>query len=150
MRDEWTPLFRKIKSRLDSDGRRKLLGRMIGDVLAVTLKNFGAIGLNRPEPWSFLTPDYARRVKRPFATLDLKTPTGKFKKRSYDKLKTGFLTDVSQSRATLTNTVLYADVHQFGLGNNPPRPYYPVTADGYFTPFMEQRLLDIVHAHFSV
>lgn len=148
--DGWSPLLRRIKGKVSANGRRILLTRMINDVLRVTKGNFGPTGIDRPEPWVFLTPDYTRRVGRPFATLDLKTPKGKFRKSEYQKLKTSFLTNVGVNSATLTNTVPYADAHQLGEGNMPRRPFYPVTPDGYLTSFAENRLEQIVDKFFTI
>ena len=122
---------------------------MIGDVLRQTKLNFGPTGVDRPEPWSFLTPDYSKRVNRPYATLDLKTPRGKFNKTQFDKLKMAFLTTVTENSASLTNTAPHADYHQLGEGNNPRRAFYPVTIDDRLTAMQEARLEQIVREHFQ-
>ena len=86
--------------------------------------NFGASGMFRPMQWAKLSPRYARKVGRDYATLNV---TGRLrgairKTASEDKGK------VSVSRADCD----YAIAHQFGYEKNnlPPRPYFPINTDG--------------------
>ena len=68
------------------------------------------------------------------------------------RLREGFVHAVTEDSASLTNTVEYADQHQFGAKykNLPARPYYPVTPGGdALTPFAEARLKEIVEQHFQ-
>ena len=142
--DEWTPLFGALESRVNSDGARNLLFQLIGDVYDVTVLNLGDTGIARPEEWAPLTTNYAAEYHD-----GNRTPTLILS----GELRNGFVVDFDESSATLTNTVPYADKHQFGdpIKGLPSRPFYPVDESGMnFTPFMENRLSDIVDKHFSV
>ncbi len=144
LKDEWSGLFSELESRVSAQGRTRLLFQLIGDVQDVTMLNFGATGLARPEEWSSLTSSYAREFHDGNTTPTLILS---------GELLNGFVHEVTSEYATLTNTVTYATDHQFGVAyrNLPARPFYPVDESGAsFTSFMEDRLLAIVDSHFSV
>ena len=144
IQDGWTPLFKELEQRLSSSGRRSLLAQMIGDVVDVTVLNFGSSGLARPSEWSSLTSKYAKEYHDGDQTPTLELSGA---------LKEGFVWEIGDTVATLTNSVQYADAHQFGVSEImlPARPFYPVNEDGTeFTPFMEERLLAIINQHFAV
>jgi len=142
-RDEWSPLLQSLKDKVSSQGRRKLLFQMIGDIYDITILNFGNEGLARPQPWQDLTERYAREKKQGDRTPNL-ILTG--------ALKSGFVHEVSGDSASITNMVEYADQHQFGAAykNLPARPYYPVDESGLnLTPYAEGRQMEIVQEHFK-
>lgn len=142
--DQWTPLFGALESRVSSQGRTRLLFNMIADVYEVTYANFGAAGQARPSDWPALRFGYAQEKHGGDQTPTL-ILTG--------ALRDGFVHEVTDKYATLTNTVEYADDHQFGVTYKklPARPYYPVDESGLnFTPYMEARLSSIVENHFRV
>ena len=141
--DQWTPFFEELESRVNHDGRRRLLHQLIGDVYDVTVLNFGPDGLARPEEWESLTQRYARERHGGDQTPTL-ILTG--------ELKAGFVVELSDSSATLTNTIDYADLHQFGnsYAKLPARPFYPIDENGNLTPYMEARLYAIVEEHFQI
>ena len=144
VKDEWSALFKSLEQRVSSSGRRSLLAQMIGDVVDVTVLNFGESGIARPSEWPSLTSKYATEYHDGDQTPTLILSGA---------LKEGFVWEISDTHAALTNSVEYADDHQFGDSNRmlPARPYYPVNEDGSeFTPFMEERLLAIVNQHFQV
>lgn len=142
--DQWTPLFTELESRVNNEGSRKLLFQMIGDVRDVTVLNIGESEIARPEVWPPLKQRYANKYHGGDTTPTL-VLTG--------ALKEGFVVEVNSKTATLTNTVPYATAHQFGVAykNLPPRPFYPVDANGLtFTDYMQSRLNAIVEGHFAV
>ena len=142
--DQWSPLFKELEQRISSSGRRSLLAQMIGDVVDVTVLNFGESGLARPSEWPSLTSKYAKEYHDGDQTPTLILSGA---------LKEGFVWEIGDTSATLTNSVEYADDHQFGDSSRmlPARPFYPVNEDGSeFIPFMQERLLAIVNQHFAV
>ena len=141
--DQWTPLFNEIESRVNQDGRRKLLMRLIGDVYDVTVLNFGETGIARPKKWKDLNEKYAKEKHE-----GNRTPTLILK----GDLKEGFEVEFNSEFATLTNNVPYATEHQFGepYKNLPARPFYPVDENGLtFTTEMVSRLQGVFESHFE-
>lgn len=86
--------------------------------------NFGPTGSYRPNEWPPLSPAYAKKVGRTYATLYVS-----------GRLMNGVLLDASNSPDSMRvvaedSNVPYATVHQYGGGNNiPRRGYFPMTAD---------------------
>jgi phage gpG-like protein len=141
LQDDWTPLFATLEKKVSATGRSRLLSVMISDVYEVTYANFGTSGQARPAEWSDLKMQYAADYHDGDTTPTLILNGA---------LRDGFVHEVTEAYATLTNIVDYADKHQFGEGRM-YRPYYPVTKDGEsFTPYMEQRLAAIVEKHFTI
>jgi hypothetical protein len=142
-KNEWTPLFLNLKSKVSGEGRKRLLFQLIGDLQDVTMLNFGETGIARPEEWQELTPKYADAKKGGNRTPNLILK---------GNLINSFQHSVEENKATLTNSAPYADEHQFGAKykNLPARPYYPVDQSGEnLTPFAEERLAQIVEEHFK-
>lgn len=86
--------------------------------------NLGASGLFRPHQWALLSPAYARKMKRNYATLNVS-----------GALRAGIKRDsnADKGRVYITNSnVPYATAHQWGNadGNLPDRPYFPIRKDG--------------------
>lgn len=143
LRDEWSPLFKSLKEKVSSQGRRRLLFQAIGEIQDISVLNFGSSGIARPSDWPSLSLNYAQE-KHGGNTTPTLVLTG--------AMKQSFVHTISDSQATLTNTAEYADDHQFGVAYRklPPRPYYPVTADGStLTEFAENRLREVLTAHFT-
>lgn len=97
---------------------------MAGQFRQCTLDNFGASGSFRPHQWAKLSPRYARKVGRDYATLNV---TGKLR----SAIKMSANSDkgkVSVSSAECD----YALAHQFGYDANnlPARPYFPIYTNG--------------------
>ena len=116
---------------------------MIGDLADITVLNFGAEGIARPEPWRALTRKYANKYHQGDRTPKL-ILTG--------HLRESFVHTVTSESATLTNTADYADAHQFGEmhRNLPRRGFYPIDSDGQLTDFAFARQREILNAHFEV
>lgn len=79
----------------------------------------GEYGEFRPHEWDKLSKGYAKRVKRPYATLELSG---------------GLLGSIGAEHAEDASTVFsigcdYAAAHQYGEGFMPPRPFFPMTGD---------------------
>lgn len=141
--DQWTPFFEELESRVNSEGRRKLLFQVIGDVYDVTVGNFGDTGIARPEEWPSLSVKYADEKHGGNRTPTL-ILTG--------ALKEGFVVEFNDQFASITNLVEYSDLHQFGENylNLPARPFYPVDEQGLaLTQFMQERINGIVFSHFT-
>lgn len=103
-------------------------------VHSIVLKNFGESGLDRPSSWSPLSPRYANRVKRTFATLELS-----------GNLKRSVRSTSSPAEAVIwqDSSVPYGAAHQFGSEKLPARPFFPMVGDGV-TPFVEQQISEAV------
>jgi phage gpG-like protein len=103
--------------------RPRLLTAMRDRFYDITIANFGIMGPDRPRPWDFLTPGYAKKVGRPYATLEV---SGRLKASIMKGGVDGESTTVSVSNSS----VPYATIHQRGGGNIPARPYFPVDKSG--------------------
>lgn len=147
--DEITPALRRLQQQISPDGRNRLLRKMITDIEQTTKANFGEVGRARPYTWKLLSDKYAKRVKRPFATLVL--TTGNFVKGLFGTLRKSFLKTAGTNEASLTNLSPYADAQMFGNedGNLPPRQVYPIESDGSLTEFQQARLAAIAEKHFG-
>ena len=101
----------------------------------VVFANFGQTGIDRPEPWAPLSPRYAKKVGRTFATLEV---SGDLKNQvRIDD------TDLDKTRVYANNSeVPYVLAHQFGYEQNnlPARPFFPITADGELTDFSQREI----------
>ena len=159
MRDEWTPLFRDLKSRLSGPSRRKLMFQIIGDLQDITVLNFGANGLNRPSEWPQLSEKYAKKYHQGDRTPKLILSDFWHSKINGGKphLKDAFVHTFDENGAKLTNTAEYADEHlpfTYAVNNSsgiPARPYYPVDISGQnLTPYALGRMRKILDAHFEV
>lgn len=98
-------------------------------VLDVVHANFGETGFDRPASWAPLSPKYAKKVGRTFATLEV---TGEMK--SAVKLDNS---DPNHSSVSISkDDCPYALAHQFGYeaNNLPARPYFPVDSAGNLMP----------------
>lgn len=86
--------------------------------------NLGATGSFRVHQWALLSPAYARKVKRNYATLNVTGALRNGIKRTSNEDKGR----VSISKAD----VPYALAHQWGAPEKglPDRPYFPVRKDG--------------------
>ena len=156
--DQWTPLFESLAQKVSSAGRVKLLDKMIGEIYVSTLSNFsgeGGGGDMRPWPSELLqSEDYARHVRRDFATLyrsdeDRGWCVGsKWEGGTGAHLVESFQVNIGDNFASLTNVSPYASNHQNGEGV-PRRAFFPVDELGQLMPFMEQRLFQITDAHFA-
>ena len=142
LRDEWTLLLQSLKEKVSEDSRRELLFKSINDLRFITQINFGDSGLDRPQIWQMLSPNYAWEKKKGNLTPNLILK---------GDLLRGFRTQVNGNSAMLTNVVPYADEHQFGVNykNLPARPFYPITEDGSLTPFAVESQERIVREHFQ-
>lgn len=140
--DDWSPLFHSLKAKVSADARRELLFKMINEIRYITQMNFGASGIDRPQPWQILSPSYAWEKKK-----GDRTPTLMLR----GDLIRGFRTSIQENSAMLTNVVPYAHEHEDGAEwkNLPKRMYYPINDDGTLTPFAESRLDEIAAKHFN-
>ncbi len=108
--------------------RRQILGAGGAELLRLSRENFGVSGPERPIEWAPLSKDYAKRVKRTYATLDLKG----------DLYRSGRL-NVSDDRAVVSFEDRKASWHQFGEGKMPPRPFMPMYGNR-LSPSAERRV----------
>lgn len=104
-------------------GERDAVLRKIGAILKrLTVDNLGFTGPGRPSQWAPLSPRYAKRVKRPEATLDL---TG-------DLLRSLRVGSPDGEGIDVYTDNVYAEAHQNGnpARNLPARPFFPILPDG--------------------
>jgi len=109
---------------------------MAGEFQRCTLANFGPTGRYRPFEWEFLRSEsYARKVKRPYATLFV---DGNLKAAVRVEPTSG----TGPARVVAKDSeVPYATVHQYGGGNNiPARPYFPMSLDDEVVPEVADRV----------
>ena len=159
IQDGWTPLFESLAQKVSSAGCTQLLDKMIGEIYVSTLSNFsgeGGSGDMRPWPDELLqSEDYARHVRRDFATLYRTEEERKWCENSRWEGGTGlhlvesFQVNIGENFASLTNISDYASNHQNGEGV-PRRAFFPVDESGQIMPFMESRLLQLADAHFQI
>lgn len=98
------------------------------DVIA---SNLGSWGIDRPLPWAPLSPGYAKKVGRKFATL---YETGAMARAVKTDNSKAYASEVSISEGDCP----YALAHQFGYPphNLPARPYFPFDpTTGETTPY---------------
>lgn len=97
---------------------------MAGQFYQCVLDNFGASGSFRIHQWAQLSPAYARKVRRDYATLNV---TGKLRS-AIKKSSSEINGRVSVSKGECE----YSLAHQFGYPKNnlPARPYFPIYTDG--------------------
>ena len=150
IQDDWTPLFKDLKSRLSASSRKRLLGDIIGEIEFITKQAFGVNGVNRPKPWGDLSEKYSKRIMRNRPTLVMSFAERMMAgKKDSPHLINSFFKYSNDSEASLTNISPYADNHQFGE-TIPARPFYPITEDGMsLTPYAERKLMDIMERHFQ-
>lgn len=104
---------------------------------SVVLDNFGSVGIDRPWPWAPLSPAYAKKVGRSYATLEV---TGAMK-----QAVTVGNDDPEMSTVSLSDSdVPYSTSHHFGAAksNLPARRVFPVDEAGECTPFAERVVFD--------
>jgi len=104
IKDDWTPLFQSLKSKLSPISRKQLLFELIGDLQNIAMLNMGNEGIARPKTWRELSKKYADERKHGNIT-----PTLILK----GHLRAGFVHQISEDSASLTNTTEYADAHHF-------------------------------------
>lgn len=127
---------KEIRQKIE-DAKPAVQAAMALEFQEIVLSNFGASGQYRPwSGWPPLSPAYARKVGRDFATLEV---SGKLKNSifvSADKAPDCMVVEADDAR------VPYSTVHQYGGGNNiPRREYFPVFDDGaMFYPEINDRV----------
>lgn len=101
---------------------------MAGRYRQVVAANFGASGIDRPSPWPALSPGYAKKVGRSYATL----------------LVGGALLQavrVDGNKVSVSDAeVPYATSHQFGGSRAVARPYFPMNDDGSPTDYIKLQM----------
>ncbi len=120
---------------LTTNERNVILQDLGAKLKYLTIQNFGFTGTDRPTAWPRLSPKYANRVKRTEATLE----------KSGDLLRSLRVGQPDGNSISVSTDSEYAEVHQRGFGNTPPRPFFPVTRSGDLTP-RAQRILDTTAA----
>jgi phage gpG-like protein len=120
----------QIQARFD-EIKVPIQAAMAGRFREIVMGNFGETGTDRPEEWPTLSPKYAKRVGRDEATLFV----------------TGTLMDsveidpYNPDAAVVSTKCPYAMAHQYGEGNMPKRPFFPMT-DLELTPYAEQQVME--------
>ena len=97
---------------------------------SVVLNNFGFLGEDRPDEWPPLSPAYAKKVNRTWATLQVDGTL-----RAAVKLDNS---DLDFAKVSASNSdVPYATAHQHGVAerNLPARPYFPMDPQGEVTDY---------------
>lgn len=115
---------------IDRSARDSILRKMGATLKRDTVANFGLSGTDRPSPWKPLSKRYAKRVGRTAATLEV---TGSLMR----SLRIG---QSDGEAITVYTDDPKAAYHQFGEGNNPLRPFFPITPEGQLTPRARNRI----------
>lgn len=114
----------KLRAQLLTEAQRNLILKDVGAKFKyLTLQNFGVTGTDRPTEWAPLSEDYAKRVKRSYATMDLKG----------DLFRSFRVGQPDGTSITVSTSISYAEAQQYGTDRMPPRPFFPITADGGLT-----------------
>lgn len=116
---------------LSQGGKDRILRALGAKLKYLTVQNFGATGTDRPSEWAPLSPHYAKRVKRPIATLEL----------SGALLRSLRVSSPEGNSISVYTDSPYAEAHQKGNRNLLARPFFPVLPDGSATP-RAQAILD--------
>lgn len=103
-------------------------GAMADAFYEVVMGNFGTLGFDRPWDWAPLSPAYARKVGRSYATLFV---TGALK----DSVKHESVNPDAASVWVSDGDVPYATAHHYGVAskNLPARRVFPVDLAGHVT-----------------
>lgn len=97
----------------------------------IVLGNFGFLGIDRPDEWPPLSPAYAKKVNRTWATLQVDGTLRAAVNVDNSNLDFGKV-------SVKDSDVPYATVHQYGGGNNvPARPYFPMDTNGVITDYTQ-------------
>ncbi len=121
-----------------TDSERQSILRKVGAKFKyLAVQNFGYSGTDRPSPWKPLSKDYAKRVKRSTATLDL----------SGELLRSIRVSPPTNTSIEVYTNNTYAEAHQNGrpAGNLPKRPFFPIDSAGNATA-RAQRILETTAA----
>lgn len=136
-------LLRQARS-LNADNRRRILLAMGALLRDATIRNIGNSGPDRPNAWSNLTPEYAKRIGRTHATL-IMTAAERIKEgkaASLPHLRDMIsVTGATGEKATVTADVTYAAKHQL---RGPRRPYFPVKANNQPTEKMGRSFMSVL------
>jgi phage gpG-like protein len=116
-----------VKSRLEA-ARQPVQAAMAETLFNVVDANFGSVGWDRPFEWAPLSPSYAKKVGREFATLFV---TGALKA-TLEKESGPEVASVSMGNSS---QVPYALAHHYGVAQNnlPARRVFPLDESGKVT-----------------
>lgn len=121
---------------------RRVLGRMASVFSKTVAENFGLRGVDRPVPWPSVTQKYSKRVKRGQSTLDTDVGVSPYSDgRATGRLHRSIRIRVSDTSASVYTNDPIAEVHQFGLGRMPKRPFFPMYDNGTPTPSAKARMM---------
>jgi len=115
--------------------RQPVQSAMADAYCGVVLENFGASGVDRPWAWAPLSPSYAKKVGRSYATLVVSGAL----KNSVKKTDGRECSTVSMS----DSDVSYATRHHHGGGNLPARRVFPIREDGSSTPGVVEAIVGV-------
>lgn len=126
-------LATQVSDRLEAI-REPIQAAMAERYFEIVRSNFGDFGVDRPTEWAPLTSKYAKRVGRDNATLFV---TGKLESAVHmesgpDSARVFISSDEAPS----------ALAHQYGYAPSgiPPRPYFPIDANGNPTWFSQMQV----------
>lgn len=91
------------------------------------LANFGPSGFDRPWPWKPLSKEYAKKVARRYATLQV---SGALK----GSLRKSYLRNDGTASVYFDGSVAYAAAHHYGSKRMPARRVMPITKRDEITP----------------
>jgi len=111
---------------------QQIVGAMGAEFKMMCVENLGETGTTRPDTWPALSEDYAKKVKRDYATLYV---TGNL----HRSIKMNVFSDYARVYVDPSDC-WYAEYHQFGVGKMPPRPFFPINGDGDITPMAFERV----------
>lgn len=137
-----TDLFKNFRAPLTVQHSRRILGRMSAIFKAEVMANFGVSGRDRPSPWAPLSKRYSKRVRRTSATLDTDIGRSPYRDgRTTGRLHRSVKTIVGNTSASVFTNDPIAEVHQFGIGKNPKRPFFPMYDNGEPTPMVKAKMM---------
>ena len=100
----------------------------------IVLETFGPVGRNRQVPWPALSKAYARRVNPPLPTL----------KRQQGRIYNSIVASADANAGHVSSDSQIGVYHQFGMGRNPRRPFFPFDLAGNPTPYVASEMNRVV------
>ena len=99
-----------------------------------------------PHDWDGLSSKYAKRIGRAYPTLRMNGVEAAIMGAEPNLLYDSTRIEVTNPDfATVYNDCEYASAHQFGEGNMPPRPFFPISGNEVL-PYTTQKCLDACEA----
>lgn len=143
-RNDLSPSVQNLAASLGS-GEQRILGVMAQTFKTITDRNFGYTGYKRSSSWKPLSKNYAQRVGRSTATLELSPAEASKVHKSAGAMRKGLhaeMTAGNTARVFIDEAQApYAARHHFGLDGMPARPIMPIDVTGNLIPQAREEIV---------